>query len=332
MKTFVGFLALSTLFSPSAFAAGTPEAAFGSGGPKRVESGTLADAPPATATQDPAGPPPAAAPEGGAPLAPTTAQLTAPPPAPASAPPVAPAPDVPSIPAPSSAPANPAASAVADAAPRAPSGPVESHFRVQYDTDTVWHTGPSYDYFSKNDLGVSRGATAGYALYLDPRLTVVPELGFGIEQDSDAGPVLGGTISSSSLDAVRVSGGVSGRYALLSFFEPHLRVASGAERLEARMVPRSGPADVQNSQWSPFLTLGGGFTVHTPGGALRTQQGSFGTLVIGLTAEAGYSFAPSMDLSTAPEHTVGRIPAVDAKLGAVERSGPYLRIAIALRF
>jgi hypothetical protein len=224
--------------------------------------------------------------------------------------------------------------------PPRPKGPVESRFNVGLNLDAVWYTRPSYDLFSKKDVAQNTGLSVGYAVLLHGPLSVVPEIGFGVDSQSTSG-LYAGAIQSTTLDTKRFYGGVSVRYALLSFLDPHARLAGGASVIDATIAPGAGDAatgaasvapSLTDTKASPFASLGAGFTLHTPAAALETNRGALRSLVFGVAVEGGYVLAKSVDLAPSPEHPSGRIRTVDAPLGTLERSGPYFRASIVARF
>jgi len=196
--------------------------------------------------------------------------------------------------------------------------------------DQIWHTQKSYDLFSDNDIQASLGGSIGYAVWIQGPWSVVPELGFGIDQSS-GGMRYGGVIESSELDSFRGYAGGRVRYLLLPFLEPHVRLVGGLESLQASIRSSTGES-FENSATPFFGTIGAGFSVHTLPGQLTQQRGGIGTLVLGFVFEGGYTFAGSMDLALAPAGPVARAQTETTGFGTLERSGPYLRFAADVRF
>jgi hypothetical protein len=314
--------------APPATAAPIPAPAPRAEAPASVPNGAPSE--PARAAPIPATAAPTTAPA--APIAATPVTLAEPPPA--TTPVAGSAPSA-------AAPARFALPAPADAPPPPrPKGPVESRFNVGINLDALWYTGRSYDPFSKNNVAQNTGLSLGYAVLLSGPLSIVPEIGFGLDSQSSSS-LYGGAIQSTELDTKRFYGGVSVRYALLSFLEPHGRLAGGASLMNVTVAPGSGDLttpppsfapSLTDTKVSPFASLGAGFTLHTPNAALETQSGALRSLVLGLTIEGGYVLAKSVELTPVPEHPPGRIPTTDATLGTLERSGPYVRASVVARF
>jgi hypothetical protein len=218
-----------------------------------------------------------------------------------------------------------------DASTRAGSGPQDPpRINLALNVDELWHTQRSYDLFSDSNLQVSFGASVGYAVWVQGPWSIVPEIGFGLDERS-GGPSYGGVVQSSQLDSVRGYAGARVRYLLLPFLEPHVRLAGGIEWLDAAVRSSSGES-FEGSAKPVFGTFGAGFSLHTVPGALTRQRGGLGALVLGAVIEGGYTVAQSMDLALAPAGTAPRVQTETASFGTLERSGPYVRIAADVRF
>jgi hypothetical protein len=217
-------------------------------------------------------------------------------------------------------------------APETPLPPARAgRFNVSLGVDSIWYTKPSFDLFSDTDVAHAFDVSVGYAVWVDGALSLVPELGWNTNSQSASGLFSGG-LTSTSLDANTFYAGASLRYDLLGFIEPEARVTGGFTLLDATIDQSAGPSPLESKATSPFLSLGAGFTLHTPTGMLRTNQGSLGSLILGVTVEGGYTIAKSMDLDPTPQHPSGRIATTDMGLGTLARSGPYVRTALSVRF
>jgi hypothetical protein len=206
----------------------------------------------------------------------------------------------------------------------------QPRFSLALNVDELWHTQKSYDLFSDNDLQVSVGASVGYAVWINGPWSVVPEVGFGIDQSS-GGSRYGGAIESAQLDSVRGYAGGRVRYLLLPFLEPHVRLAAGLESLGASVRSDTGES-FERTAHPIFGSLGAGFSLHTLPGALTRKRGGLGTLVVGAIVEGGYTVAQSVDLALAPAGAAPRAQTETTSFGTLERSGPYVRIAADVRF
>jgi hypothetical protein len=213
---------------------------------------------------------------------------------------------------------------------RKPEGPIHSRFNVALNIDTVWYTGPSFDFFSDHNNSTAPGVSIGYAVWVDEPLSIVPEIGWSTNSVSAKG-LFGGAISGTELASHNAYGGFSLRYGILSFLEAQLRLAAGASFLKATVQTNDGTT-LQDNGVSPFGTLGGGVTVHTPGGALETRSGALRSMVFALTVEGGYSLGGGLDLTPVSTGDPGRIATESMSFGKLERSGPYVRTALGLRF
>lgn len=306
-------------------------------------------APPAVADETPPAPvtlpeesdsaPAAVAPtEGSAPAASTPKSPAAEQPAPQQAAAPRPAPVQSAAPPPLvAAPAVPPAVAPVQSSPprdsgvRRSTGPINSRFNIGANVDTVWYTGPSYDFFSERNNESSPGVSAGYAIWMDHPLSIVPELGWsthGVHQDA----LYGGAITRAELKTHNAYGGLSIRYEIISILEAHVRVAGGATFLNSSVQPNAVSPKLEQDDVLPFGTLGGGVTVHSPAGALETRSGKLRSVLAGVTFEGGYRLGASADLTPQPTEEPGRIPTRYMSLGTLERSGPYFRTSLVVRF
>jgi hypothetical protein len=189
----------------------------------------------------------------------------------------------------------------------------------------------SFDLFSNRDTSIVPGVSVGYALFhLDP-VWIVPELGYSGTSESASG-LLDGAIARTSLGSKNAYAGVSARWELLSILDVAARISGGVSFLNIQMTP-NGPdaAELHDDTASPFMTLGGGFTVHTPMGLLQTKTGALRSLIAGVSFEGGYIFGGSVDLTPARSDS-DRIKTSYLSLGSLDRSGPYLKASLTARF
>jgi hypothetical protein len=206
--------------------------------------------------------------------------------------------------------------------------PRRAHFHASLQADTHWYTDPSFDFFSSRDASTAPGITLGYGVDLGGDLVIVPELAWSGNADSESS-LFGGVISEATLSTNRYSAGASVRYELLSFLDPHIRLSAGVTAAEVAIDTLTGSIEQDETLFSG--TLGAGFTVHTPAGVLGRRRFMSG-VILGLTAEGGYTLESPMEVSSRTTDKGGRIPITESSLGKVERSAPYLRIAGAVRF
>jgi hypothetical protein len=204
----------------------------------------------------------------------------------------------------------------------------ESRFQLQPLIETQWRTDPSFDFFSEDDATTLGGLAAGYAVLSTPDWALVPELGWGrteVSRDS----LFGGGIQETTFVADRFHAGVSVRYALASFFEPHARLAAGLDATRLTLVAPGTPELVQDDV-AAFGSIGAGATFHTNPGAL-SRRGVTRTLLLGLTVEGGYALSPDLKVNPKPDGKAPRVSTSDTALGSLSGSGPYLRVAATFR-
>jgi hypothetical protein len=268
---------------------------------------------------------------------PEDSQSTTPAPTAASAPPAPP--PAPVAPAPVASPPPPFASprvaapsgTSADTGVERPKGPIHSRFNAAVNVDTVWYTGKSFDFFSERNNSTVPGLSVGYAVWMDAPLSLVPEIGWGTNTVSQDG-LFGGAIGRTELLSHNAYGGLSLRYGILSFLEAHARVAGGASFIEASMSPGGAASRFEDSVVSPYGSLGAGVNLHSPAGVLETRSGGLRSVLAGLTFEGGYQLGGSVALTPKPADDPGRIPTTYMSLGSLERSGPYFRTSLVVRF
>jgi hypothetical protein len=218
-----------------------------------------------------------------------------------------------------------------DSGARKPEAPAKSRFNVGVNVDTVWYTGRSFDFFSDQNNVTSPGVSVGYAIWMDDPVSIVPELGWSTHT-ATANNLFGGAIERTELREHNGYAGLSLRYGILSFLEAHARFAAGMSFLRASVQPGGGVPKLGDNGLSPFGSLGAGFNVHSPAGALETRSGSLRSVIAGLTFEGGYQLGGAVDLTPAPDGDVGRVATQYASLGSLERSGPYFRTSLVVRF
>jgi hypothetical protein len=310
------FMAIAVVVSGGSAAAAF--AAQPEGAPAEQGPAPQSDAPVAESSTAPAE---TAAPQGpGTPPSPPAPSLVTPRPAPPHA-----APKIAPLPA-SAAP--PDVDAVARA--RADVGPIESRFDLRLDLDTLWNTSTSFDIFSNRDTSVYPGIAIGYAVLRSESFALVPELGFSGNHTSGSA-LFGGAVSRTSLTTLNPYAGLSARWALLPFLDVAARASGGVSFIGFDMDVGSDGTTLSDDHVAPFLTVGGGFTLRTFDAAFETKSGALRSLVAGLGVEAGYLFAGSVDLTPAAPGD-GRIRTQYLSLGTLERSGPYLKTSLTVRF
>jgi hypothetical protein len=213
-----------------------------------------------------------------------------------------------------------------------PKGPLDSHFTIRVDFNTVWYTARSYDLVSDRDPAMYVGVSVGYTLFRFDRLSLIPELGFNANHVGST-ELFGGAVSRTGLTSENVYAGVGARYDLFSILDLGARISGGATFAQFEMQPNGANAVLlEDDGVAPFFAAGGGFTIHTAAGAFETKGGSLRSLVGGLSFEGGYLLAGSIPLRPAPENGNGRVDTSYTSLGNLDRSGPYFQVSLSGRF
>lgn len=207
--------------------------------------------------------------------------------------------------------------------PQEPPPPPKTKFPIGLELNfmPVWQTGAGYDLFSRNDISTRIGLAADVELLdIADRTPLAVEAGWSTESQSESS--LDGALDA-EMTAHNLHGGLKVRHELFSFLSPHLHVAAGATRLKTEFSTFGAGAtrDFESHEWLAFGFAGAGVTASIPA-----------PLVVrpGLSLEGGYLVSQSMPLRLEP--TWQGLATSGASLGTLERSGPYLRIGIFLRY
>lgn len=120
------------------------------------------------------------------------------------------------------------------------------------------------------------------------------------------------------------------RFQLTRWLWPHLRAAVGVVVTRFRLEDLDS-FDFEDRDAHVASTLGAGFTLRTPSRLFETHRGRLSSFSIGLTLEAGYTYAKAASLEATPTAD-SELARATFSLGELERSGAYLRALVALRF
>lgn len=209
--------------------------------------------------------------------------------------------------------------------PPPPAGPPKTHypFGLEFDVMPVWQTNKGFDLFSNNDVSTRIGLSLNAELgELAPKTPLLVELGWSTE--SQASKTLFGQFAT-ELSAHNFHTGLKLMHRVLPFLAPHLRLAGGATWLRADYSVASSTTsrEFENHEWLAFGMLGAGVTATVP-----TQV----AVQPGLVVEGGYLLSSSMTLRLSPKENQNALVTSGATLGTLERSGPYLRFGIFIRY
>jgi hypothetical protein len=208
-------------------------------------------------------------------------------------------------------------------------GDAGAPFAIGLSYEQPWYKDAGYNVFSEDDVGHRFGVWAAYdvaALREDTFLAI--EAGFGTEHAEDSG-LLGGALSS-ELSTKTVDAGLQLRWVPVSWLQPHARVAGGLAIVDYSVDARQ---HFKDDGMSPFGSFGLGFTLRTPTRMFEDRSGKLAALSVGLMLEGGYTLAKPLDFDLGgPTHSTQAIPISDAKAGRLDRSGPYARASIVVRF
>jgi hypothetical protein len=214
------------------------------------------------------------------------------------------------------------------------------------DFDTLWRRDSGYALFSSSHTDSAVGLSLGYDLArLGSRGTLAVVAGWQSESTETnryvAGPqsAAGATfaaVQDASFHADIFSLGAVARWRLLSWLEPHARVALGAASGSMSLTLSDGTS-FSGHAWSPQVSAGAGFRLRSS--AMRLQGlPSKPAFAVAATAEGGLIVGAPMAFSLhAPtpadaDEAKDRIPTGAIDVGNLGRTQPYLRLSIALLF
>jgi hypothetical protein len=184
------------------------------------------------------------------------------------------------------------------------------------DVSPVWQTSRGYDLFADNDLSTRYGVTAEVDLIEFGRQTIlsVDANGFG-ETASDN--VLSGQLKT-EYSAWSSELGFRLRKEFWQVFSVHAIAMGGTSRITTKFDD-----GVATSCWVPVGHLGGGVSASLPGPMVIRP---------GLLLEGGYFVSGSADLKLKQDAGNGTLRQMEATLGDLSRSGPYVRVSVFARF
>lgn len=194
---------------------------------------------------------------------------------------------------------------------------------LQLDVVPVWQLSNGYDAFSTNDIATRVGLSAGYdVLDIAPHTPVGLELGWSTESHETKGLFQG---LDTAFSAHNLHGGLKLRHQLFKFLAPYANVLAGAARMRTTFEVTSSDRmrAFETVKWTPFVMLGAGLAAMLP---------IDNRIALGVSAEAGYLVSGSMPLRLDPKDASGALPGANASMGALERSGPYLRFGCFVRY
>lgn len=218
---------------------------------------------------------------------------------------------------------------------RAPEGPrvygdAGAAIALGIEINTIFRDDVGFQHFESGENSTRFGAFASHdVLTLARKLILAVEVGAMFEQTQ--APALLGAGSHAELDSQSLSAGLDLRWDALAFLSPQLRASGGVSLFQIELSDR-GRAFRDQHPVSGFVTLGAGLLFHTPARTFESRKGDLSSLGLGLLIEGGYALRSAIDVALREETMQRGIPIVDASLGRLNLSGPYIRTAILVRF
>lgn len=209
-------------------------------------------------------------------------------------------------------------------------GDARAPFMIGLDVDVLFRHDVGFRYFDGGETSLRLGAFASYdVLELAPSVHLGVELGAGFEHDTAPG-LLGSGVKA-DLDSQTVHGGVSVRWDALSVLSPFARATGGASFFQLSFGDNTPALDTSHAT-SGFGTLGAGVLLHTPPRAFENRNGDLASFGLGVLIEGGYALRSPADFALHTTSDPHAITVVDASLGRLTLSAPYLRLSFLIRF
>jgi hypothetical protein len=187
-----------------------------------------------------------------------------------------------------------------------------------------------YEHFRDSDRSLRIGVfVVRDVLTIAPKVIGSIEVGAGFEQDR--APGLLGSSGGADLDSQTYYGAINLRWDAVSFLSPHVRAAAGASLFQFELPTQSATFQTDH-EVSGFGSLGLGFLLHTPARLFESRRGKFSSFGLGILIEGGYALRAPVDFALRAKGDSRRIAVVDAALGRLDLSSPYLRTCFVARF
>jgi hypothetical protein len=216
--------------------------------------------------------------------------------------------------------------------PRRVHGDAGAPFAIGADLESGWYTDRGYDLFSHDDVAPRGGIWGAYDVaMLNPSVVSAIEAGWTMERAADSS-LLGGDLAT-SLRTDAFYAGLQTRWMPVDWVQPHVRLAGGVTRVRISLTAPHDSTRFSDANLAPFGSLGLGFTLRTPTRLFEDHSGGWAALSFGLMFEGGYLLTNALAFDAAgPDRDKRAISLRDARLGKFDRSGPYLRVSVVVRF
>lgn len=210
-------------------------------------------------------------------------------------------------------------------------GDARAPFMIGLDFDVLFRHDVGFHHFDGGETSLRLGGFASYdVLELAPNVHLGVELGAGFEHDTAPG-LLGGSGGKAELDSQTVHAGVSVRWDALPVLSPFARATGGASFFQLSFDDNT-PALETSHATSGFGTLGAGVLLHTPPRSFEDRNGNLASFGLGVLIEGGYALRSPVDFALHTPSDPHAITVVDASLGRLTLSAPYVRAAFLIRF
>ena len=214
-----------------------------------------------------------------------------------------------------------------------PARTYEYRFAVTLDlANVLWRSGGGYRLFSDNDRAWRIALGFGYDLLkLPEHLILAIEAGYLAEPSHGTDPSSMGGSLTGSLSASTLMLGSSLRWAITPWMAPYGRLGLLASRVAmdfdaAAMI--NGNSSSSGMSWSRHKWTEGGLL----GAGVMLNMLPQARVNVGLLVEGGVWLQNSVEMRLDRELPAGAIATTGARIGTLENTGPYFRLAGVLRF
>ncbi len=212
-----------------------------------------------------------------------------------------------------------------------PARTYEYRFAATLDVANVlWRSGGGYKLFADNYRAWRIALGFGYDLVkLPDHLLLAIEAGYLAEPAHGSDPVPQGGNLNGNLSVSTLLLGGSLRWAISPWMAPYGRLGLLASRVamdidaQALSNSSSSGASWSHHEWAGGALLGAGVLVN-----MLPQS----RVNLGLLVEGGLWLQRSVEMRLDSERSAGAIPTTGARVGTLESTGPYFRLAGVLRF
>ena len=216
--------------------------------------------------------------------------------------------------------------------PSTPARTYEYRFTTTLDVvNVLWRSGGGYRLFADNDRAWRIALGLGYDLLNLPEHWILAiEAGYLAEPSHGTEPSSMGGSLTGSVSASTLLMGSSLRWAITPWMAPYGRVGLLASRIamDFDATATSGNLASSGASWTHHKWTEGGLL----GAGVMLNMLPNNRVAAGLLVEGGLWLQKSVEMRLDRDLPAGAIATTGARIGTLENTGPYLRLAGVLRF